>query len=137
MNISLPYRKVIYANCGLSVDSIEYLPKGKGLADNTEWPYRGSVAIDSFIIFTDLAGKLSFFLTMLMLMFSVFSGLYTLIVFIGSKPVEGWTTTMLVMSFGFFGMFALLSAVIKYLSVILNFVFKKAKYVIKSIEKLG
>jgi dolichol-phosphate mannosyltransferase len=137
MNVALPYRKVVYANCGLKVDSISYAPNpGVAAVNNAELAYRGSVAFDSFFIFTDLAGKVSIALTFIMLVFSIFAGAYTFAVFISSQPVAGWTTTMLVLSFGFFGMFAILSMVIKYLSVILSLIFKKIKYVIGNIERL-
>lgn len=136
MNVSLPYRKVVYANCGLKIDSIAYTPLSDIKLKQPKYTYRSSVAIDSFIIFTDVASKLSITLTFIMMAFSVLVGIYTLIVFISGQPVAGWTTTMLVLSYGFFGMFAILSLVIKYLSVILRLIFKKIKYVIGSIEKL-
>ena len=57
-------------------------------------------------------------------------------VFFSANPVAGWTTTMLVMSFGFFGLFVILAFVLKYLSVILNMVFVQKQYVIESVQKI-
>jgi dolichol-phosphate mannosyltransferase len=52
------------------------------------------------------------------------------------KPIEGWTTTMLLISFGFLGFFLLSTIIIKYLSLILELVFKKKSYIQEKIEKL-
>mgnify|MGYP006874757964 FL=1 len=52
------------------------------------------------------------------------------------RPVEGWMSTIGLVSFGFFGLFLLLTLILKYLSVILNLIFKKQRYVISGIEKL-
>lgn len=40
------------------------------------------------------------------------------------------------MSFGFFGLFLLMTLILKYLAVILKIIFKKQRYVISGIEKL-
>jgi len=44
---------------------------------------------------------------------------------------------MLVLSFGFFGMFAIASIVIRYLAIILDLNFKKYRVVFESIEKIS
>ena len=61
---------------------------------------------------------------------------YTLVVFITGHPVEGWTTTMFVITVGFSGLFAVLTIVVKYLSLLVDLVFKQQKYLVESIEKL-
>ena len=50
--------------------------------------------------------------------------------------VEGWLSTMGFMAAGFFGVFALLTIILKYLSVILNLIFKRQRYLIADIEKV-
>ena len=50
--------------------------------------------------------------------------------------VEGWISTMSFMALGFFGVFALLTIILKYLSVMLNLIFKKQRYLIMDIEKV-
>ena len=137
MSLTIPYRKAIYANCGLKYENITYksIP-GTQAIHKLNSAYRQGIAFDSLIIFTNLAYKISLILTFLMICFSVFSGVYTLIVYLNGNPVAGWTTTMLMLSFGFFGIFGILSIIIKYLSVIINLIFKKTKYVIGSIERL-
>jgi len=137
LNVALPYRKVAYANCGLKLDSIDYIPKKVvSSTRDSNRKDRSTLAVDSFIIFTDIANKVSLTLSLTMLFFSAFVGIYTLVIFISKKPVAGWTTTMLVLSFSFFGMFGILFFIIKYLSIILKLIFRKMKYVTGNIEKL-
>lgn len=62
--------------------------------------------------------------------------IYSLVIYLNGMAVVGWTTTMLFLSFGFFGFFILMTVVIKYLSLILNITFRKEKYLFQSIEKL-
>ena len=64
------------------------------------------------------------------------AGIYTVAVFLSANPVAGWTTTMLVISMGFFGLFVLFAFVLKYLSMILNLVFTRKQYVIESVQKI-
>ncbi len=137
MSLTIPYRKAVYANCGLRYDNIIYEEKVPALpAPPVKSTYRKSLAFDSIIIFTNVAYKVSLAFTMLMMCLTIFFAVYTLVIFLYSKPVEGWTTTMILLTVGFFGIFGVLSIVIKYLSVIVNLIFKKTKYVIGSIEKL-
>ncbi|MDK2868670.1 MAG: polyisoprenyl-phosphate glycosyltransferase, partial [Clostridiales bacterium] len=51
--------------------------------------------------------------------------------------VEGWTPTILFLSFAFFGVFGILAIVIKYLSIIVELIFKKRQYVYESIQKIS
>ena len=137
MCLTIPYRKAIYANCGLKYDFISYEPQQSvRTTQKVNSSYRQGLALDSFIIFTDIAYKISLFLTMLMMGFSAFVGIYTLVVFLRGNPVAGWATTMILLSIGFFGIFGVLSIVIKYLAVIVGLIFKKTKYIVGNIEKL-
>ena len=61
---------------------------------------------------------------------------YTLVIFATGHPVAGWTTTMFVITVGFAGLFAVLTIIIKYLSLLVDLVFKKQNYLIESIEKI-
>jgi dolichol-phosphate mannosyltransferase len=133
------YRKAMYADCGLKIDNIKYVTNDqtkKLRHTHEEKSTRRKLAVDSFILFTDIAYKVSLVLSMIMLATSLFAFLYTVAIFITGSPVTGWTTTMLVLSFGLFGIFAILTFAVKYLSVILNLIFEKRKYVIGSIERL-
>ena len=97
---------------------------------------RRDVAIDSLVLFTDVAYKFAFGMTVLMMLVSAFTAGYTVFVFVRDQPVAGWTTTMLVLSICFLGVFAALAVIIKYLAILVDLVFKKKSYITESIEKL-
>ncbi len=139
MSKTIPYRKALYSNCGLKLYNIIYdndkpykLEKNKVVNEN-----RKEVASDSLILFTDLAYKVSIGMTILMMFIAIITGLYVVVTFLGNtNPIEGWTTTMLFLSGSFFAVFAIMAVIIKYLSLIVNLIFKKQQYIIESIEKI-
>ena len=57
-------------------------------------------------------------------------------IFNSTKPVEGWLSTMGFLALGFFGVFALLTIILKYLSVLLNLIFRHQRYLVSDIEKV-
>jgi dolichol-phosphate mannosyltransferase len=136
MNKTIPYRKAIYANCGLKIDTIHYKSNMKKSINRDDGDIRKNIAIESLILFTDIAYKAAIFMTFLMMIGILLVGIYTVFVFASQQPVAGWTTTMLFLSVGFLGVFAILAVVIKYLSIIVDLTFKKQKYMIESIEKI-
>lgn len=138
MSKTIPYRKAIYANCGLKMDVIFYRnDRGTKMAmDDSLASKRRDVAIDSLVLFTDVAYKFAFGMTVLMMLVSAFTAGYTVFVFVRDQPVAGWTTTMLVLSICFLGVFAALAVIIKYLAILVDLVFKKKSYITESIEKL-
>jgi len=93
--------------------------------------------MNALILFTDVSYKISIILSIIMMLITIGVGIYTISVFVGSNPVEGWTTTMLFLSFGFFAIFTIFAIIIKYLSIIVNLVFRNSKYLIESIDKLN
>ena len=136
MNKTIPYRKAIYANCGLKINSVLYtcIKNDKGnKGDNVT---RKNVAIESLILFTDIAYKIAIFMTFIMMIGILTVGIYTVVVFLKQQPVAGWTTTMLFLSVAFLGVFAIMAVIIKYLSIVVDLTFKKQKYMIESIEKI-
>jgi dolichol-phosphate mannosyltransferase len=58
-------------------------------------------------------------------------------IFSEDRPVEGWLSIMGLMSLGFFMLFVMLTLIFKYLSVILNMLFKRQRYVVEEVEKLS
>ena len=54
----------------------------------------------------------------------------------GTNTVEGWLSTMGFLALGFFGVFALLTIMLKYLSVLLSLIFKQQRYLVADIEKV-
>ena len=139
LNKTVPYRKAIEASCGLSKETIYYdiTIEYKARMDKNLRKEREKNAFDALILFTDVSYKASIVLTILMFLFAIFVFIYTLMVFFTGKPVEGWTTTMLFLSFGFSGIFLIFAIIIKYLTIILNLIFKRTNYLVESITKLN
>ena len=117
----LPYRKAAYAASGLRMVDLEFdgqlTVKQKG---------RFNLALDSLTLYTNFG----------MMALALAELIYTLVIFATGHPVEGWTTTMFVITVGFAGLFAVLTIVVKYLSLLLNLTFRQQKYLVESIEKL-
>ena len=75
-------------------------------------------------------------MTFIMMFMSVFMIAYSLIIYLTAHPVTGWTTTILFLSVAFFGLFGVMTVIIKYLQLLVNLVFKRKHYSFESIEKL-
>lgn len=98
---------------------------------------RLSLAFDSFIYFTNAMETVSAVICGIFLLLSVGMGIFVAKDLIFHNAVmEGWISTMSFMALGFFGVFALLTIILKYLSVMLNLIFKKQRYLIMDIEKV-
>ena len=138
MNKTIPYRKVVYANCGLKTANIRYeVTNNSGSsADKKEKNYRTGLAVDSMILFTKMGYSFSKTMTILMMIISVLMIVYSVVIYATAHPVEGWTTTILFLSFAFFGLFGILTVVIKYLQLLVDLVFKRKQYNFESVEKL-
>lgn len=71
MNVKIPYRKAVYANCGLKQTFIQYKvsPSSQGKSTIKD---RRELAIDSLLLFTDIGYRISISMATIMLLFSVF-----------------------------------------------------------------
>lgn len=138
MNKTIPYRKAIYANCGLKTDNLVYeINKNvRNKEDKREKKYRTRLATDSLILFTEVGYKFAKVMTGLMMLMSLFMIAYSLVVYVTAHPVEGWTTTIMFLSVAFFGIFGILTVIIKYLQILVDLVFKRKQYSFESIEKI-
>jgi dolichol-phosphate mannosyltransferase len=138
MNKTVPYRKAIYVGQGLKTDSIIYKSLNKNVSrqDKQEKIYRFDLAVDALLLFTQVGYRFSIEMTFLMMVMSVFMMVYSIVIFATSNPVAGWTTTILFLSVVFFGLFGILTIVIKYLQLIVNLVFKRKQYNFEGIERL-
>ncbi len=138
MNKSVPYRKAVYANCGLKTANIRYGVTQRQVIkpDPTERKYRTELAVNSMILFTGLGYRFSVTMTVIMMFVAVFVAVYSAVIYLFSTPVAGWTTTIFFMSFAFFGLFGILTVIIKYLQILVDLIFKRRKYSFESIEKL-
>ena len=138
MNTMTIYRKAVYANCGLKTDHIVYKADPGKLEgkDRQERKYRRRLATDSLILFTEVGYRFSIGMTLLMMFLSVVMVIYTLVTYFTAHPVEGWTTTILFLSLGFFGLFGILTIAVKYLQLIVDMVFRRKHYSFESVEKI-
>jgi len=137
ISVNIPYRKAMYINSGLKIYTLEYkkINNQKRLAEKSY--LRNKTAIDSLIIYTNLAFTISVSISLLLLLCTLSIIVYTFFIYFGKdKPIEGWTTIMLLVSGGFSGFFFLSAIIIKYLSLILELVFKKKSYIQENIEKI-
>ncbi|HBF38545.1 MAG TPA: glycosyl transferase family 2 [Firmicutes bacterium] len=135
----IPYRKAIYFNCGLKAANLKYKPINLEISKKTMQPSseRMELAINSLLFFTKAGSNFAMYMAIAMLCISIFVIGYTILVFLLYKRVvEGWTTIMFFSSVAFTGVFALLTVLIKYVSLILFIQQNKEKYVYESIEKL-
>lgn len=135
----IPYRKAVYSNCGLKMSTLHYDSKDvtARVKNKTVASERTSLALDSFIYFTNVLERVSMVICGFFLIVTVAMGIYIISDFFNAhKPVEGWLSTMGFLALGFFGVFALLTIILKYLSVLLNLIFKQQRYLVADIEKV-
>lgn len=131
---SIPYRKAAYANCGLRLATLVYKPNQT--VKSKRQTGRINLALNSLILFTDVAFRTAVGISVLMVLVTVAVAIYALVYYAFERPVEGWTTTILFLSFSFCCLFVILAMVIKYLSVLVKMNFSKKSYVFESIEKM-
>lgn len=135
----IPYRKAVYMNCGLKAATLGYDSRDVNvrIKNKTVTAERTALALDSFIYFTDVLERLSAVICGIFLVVTVGVGVYIVSdIFSQTNPVEGWLSTMGFLALGFFGVFALLTIILKYLSVLLNLIFKQQRYLVSDIEKV-
>lgn len=135
----IPYRKAVYANCGLSMDTVLYESSDTNVRKKNRIiaSERTALALDSFIYFTNVLERVSAVISGLFLCVTVGMGIYIIKdMFNSTKPVEGWLSTVGFLALGFFGVFVLLTIILKYLSVLLNLIFKQQRYLVADVEKV-
>lgn len=129
INEYVPYRKYAFAAAGLPYQRI--IAEGaKVCGHRTGF----SVAIESVLLYTKFGYKLSIFITVMMLCLAVSELFYTVAVYCMGRPVEGWTTLALFLTFGLAGLFLIMSIMIRYLSLLLEIVFRNQQYLIRDVE---
>lgn len=138
VNKKIIFRKVAYASSGLRNDRITYIPKSASAAtyNKEEKRDRWNVGIDALVLFTDVTFNFSLSCSVLLSIFLLCVIIYTIGVFILGRPIEGWTTTMLLISIAFLGLFVVLTCLTKYLSLIIRLQVSRREYTFESIEKV-
>lgn len=131
------YRKVVYSSCGLQTESVSY--PGKRFEDHSRGmrEYRFNLALDSLILFTQAGYKISVRMTLGMVLFAIACAIYAAVMYVSGVAITGWTTTMLFLSFSFGILFGILTIIVKYLSILVDLVFRKKNYIYENIEKLS
>jgi dolichol-phosphate mannosyltransferase len=138
LNREIVYRKTAYAGCGLKSAQIRYNPENCGILpqNRAEALYRRDLAANSLLLFTSIGYRLSMLFTALMGLFCLGIVIYSIVVYILSDPIRGWTSTILFLSAAFFGLFAILTVIIRYLQILLELSFKRKSFTFESIEKI-
>lgn len=139
ISATIPYRKAVYANCGLKTCNIEYKTEQKtnNKLNKQVQQTRKQTATNSLILYTDIGYKFALTMSIIMILATILVAIYAITIFVSGNPVQGWTTTMLFLSFAFFGLFVIMAIVMKYLEMVINLIFRKSKYMISSIDKLN
>ena len=89
------------------------------------------------LLFSEASSNFTASLSLLSAIIAIITGIYALIIYLSNnKPVEGWTTTFLFLSFSFTMIFAIFSIIIRYLSVIQKELYNKPNFRVKSVSKL-
>lgn len=129
-----PYRKAAYAASGLKMETLPF----EGVAEPQKEELRFSRAVDSLALYTGVGYRVSLVISGLMLFLMLAAMVYIVAYNIsGVELVQGWTTTMLLLTGGFFGIFLILALVLKYLSLLVDLIFKKQRYLVESVEKIA
>lgn len=138
LNREIVYRKTAYASCGLKSAQVRYSPEAtQSLPKNRdENQYRHELAANSLLLFTSIGYRISMLITLLMGLFCLGIVIYSVVVYLLSDPIRGWTSTILFMSAAFFGLFAILTVIIRYLQILLDLSFRRKSFTFESIEKI-
>lgn len=143
MSSYIPYRKMLYSTCGLKHTCIEYFSnvskkviREYKRSNASVWE-RSNLAFKTFAFYTNIMEKISFILAMFFLLFSLGMIIYSIADrFVSDNLADGWASIICIMSFGFFGVFALITIVLRYLSIIIDLNFTKQRMVVEDIEKI-
>lgn len=135
----IPYRKAIYMNCGLKVCTLSYHPTIiSNDIKHSHSDERVGLAINTFIYFTQFMEKISLFICIAFFVLSIITVGYVIYsYFLDKHLITGWVSMMGFLSVSFMGIFTLLTVVLKYLSVLVDLVFRHQRYFIEDIEKIS
>jgi len=118
---NLEYRNFAYYNCGLKFHIIE-LPSFKNTKnnkmENISFIFK---SLNSLFLFSRIFLRISIFLTavFMLILFSIVS--FVVYLYFFEKPIEGWTSQILLISFSFMFSFFILTIILKYLNLILKY----------------
>ncbi|WP_028595323.1 glycosyltransferase [Paenibacillus assamensis] len=130
------YRKALYEYTGYSKAVLHYEADKSVPADKKKLNRENiSLAIDVLVSFSNAGLKLAHYLSILFFTFSMLMGGYTIYSYLFNESiVQGWTTTMIFVSFGFAGLFFIVGLLGEYISRILIETQNRPFYTTKSVE---
>ncbi|WP_430111631.1 glycosyltransferase [Paenibacillus sp. B1-33] len=130
------YRKALYEYTGYSKKLINYNSSTNNPVKSKQLNRENiSLALDALVSFSNFGLKMSHILSSLFFVFSVFMGSYALYnYFFNKSVVQGWTTLMILISFGFAGIFFIVGIIGEYISRILVELQNRPFYSTKSVE---
>jgi hypothetical protein len=140
MGAYIPYRKAVYMNCGLSVARIVYHNAESAGHDQTLSQGRAGRTCRGFVyLFYGCHGAgISFGVSMHVSGYCIAVVIYVIVsLFTDARLESGWVSLMGFLCIGFFGVFTLLTIILKYLSVLVDLIFRKQRYLIEDVEKIS
>lgn len=138
MGSYIPYRKAVYMNCGLATGKITYRSLTKGISVHSNRTERTGLAMDSFIYFTNVMEKVSLAIAIAFFLIAIAVVIYVIAtLLVDTNRASGWVSMMGFLSIAFMGLFGMLTIVMKYLSVIVNLIFRRRRYLIEDVEKIA
>lgn len=130
------YRKILHHYSGYTKAVIEFEPDTKTTSEAT-FNEKLKMSTDLIFLFTNLGHKFNTLLVVVFLCMSLFLGGYSIYQYVFNESViEGWTSVMLFLAFGFSGVFLVLLIINKYFGLLFKEIRTHPNYLIKSIEKL-
>ena len=131
------YRKALYRYSGFPHKNVFYASTKNNISTEIKNKNKLNLAIDILFSFSNIGLKILMILSFVFFFISITIGIYAVIVYVFYETIiQGWTTTMLFLSFGFSGIFFSLGILGKYLSMILLQLHDRPNYIVKSIDRL-
>jgi polyisoprenyl-phosphate glycosyltransferase len=134
MREKVRYRRALYAATGFPHANIRYEPTGASGPPDIGWLPRIGKGFDVMVSFSDFGLRLANLAALFFAAVALGALVYTLAVFALERDVvAGWTTLMLLASFGLAGVFIVLSLLGEYLARILVEVRQRPPYHLRSV----
>ncbi|WP_164716623.1 glycosyltransferase [Paenibacillus whitsoniae] len=130
------YRKALYAYTGFKKQFISYSPIAKLSSPRSKLNRENvSTALDVIVSFSNIGLKASHYLSIAFFLFSISMAIYAFYnYFFNKNIVEGWTTLMILISFGFTGLFFIVGMLGEYISRLLIEIQNRPFYTTSSVE---
>lgn len=124
------YRKALYSLTGLPKTNLDYTPDHRPA--RSEDPRTLTTALDILIAYSNIGPRAAQLLAVAFGMVSVLAVIYVIVINLTRESVvEGWTTVMILLSFGLAGVFFTLGMIGEYLARILREVRGRPLYAIE------